>query len=251
MAIALRSASEIEGLRRANKIAREVLERVAEAVKPGVTTRELDELAESLCRKAGALPSFKGLYGFPSSLCTSVDEIVIHGIPDERPLQEGQIVGLDFGTNLGSWFGDCALTVPVGNVSEADRRLMAASEHALAEAIAMINEGMRFKELSFGIEKVILASGFVPLKSYCGHGIGRRPHEEPSIPNYLEGKASQGPKIKNGMVFCLEPMICHTNGIPNVLSDGWSVKSGDGLKGSHHEHTVAVIGGKADILSQL
>ncbi|MEF3192019.1 MAG: type I methionyl aminopeptidase [Campylobacterales bacterium] len=249
MAIALRSRSDIEKLRRASKIAREVLERVAEAVRPGVTTRELDALAEAECRKLGAIPSFKGLYGFPASLCTSVDEIIIHGIPNDQPLREGEIVGLDFGTNVDGWYGDCAITVGVGSVSQEDQALMRASEETLAYAIEIIHENMRFKELTANIENFIKARGYVPLRNYCGHGIGRKPHEEPSIPNYLEGKPNQGPKIKNGMVFCLEPMICQRNGDAKVLDDGWSVRTGDGLKGSHHEHTVAIIDGKAEILS--
>jgi methionyl aminopeptidase len=149
------------------------------------------------------------------------------------------------------WYGDAAVTVGVGKITEANKDLIACSYDALMYAIEHITEGMRFKELSLLLEEFILARGYIPLRSFCGHGIGRKPHEEPEIPNYLEGNnPKQGPKIKNGMVFCIEPMICQKSGKAKILDDKWSVVSEDGLFGSHYEHTVAVINGKAVILSQ-
>ena len=194
---------------------------------------------------------FKGLYGFPSSVCTSLNEVVIHGIPTDYKLQSGDVIGFDIGTQLNGYYGDAAITVGIGDISDEDKRLIACSKDTLYHAIESIKTGMRFKELSFLMEEYILNYGFVPLKDFCGHGIGRKPHEEPEIPNYLDGKEKKaGPKIKNGMVFCLEPMIVQKEGKPEIRANGWDVVSIDGLRGSHYEHTVAVINGKAQILSQ-
>jgi methionyl aminopeptidase len=251
MGIALRNVAEIQKLANANRIVAQVLATVSQAVKVGITTRELDAIAEESVKKLGATASFKGLYGFPSSICTSVNNVIIHGIPDDKPLVDGDIVGLDFGSCCEGWYGDSAVTIGVGKVSDEDTKLMACAKDALEFAIEMVKDGRRFKELSWEVEKFILSQGYVPLRSYCGHGIGTKPHEEPSIPNYLEGKPNQGPKIKNGMVFCLEPMICQKDGESEVLGDGWSVVSVDRLRGSHFEHTVAVVNGRAQILSTL
>ena len=249
MGIAIRSPKEIDELRKANKIVAQVLDTLKQHISPGITTLELDAIAADTVARLGALASFKGLYGFPASVCTSVNHVIIHGIPTAEPLKEGDIIGLDFGVKLNGWFGDAAITAGVGTISAQDQALIDCAHETLLEGIAIIEEGMRFKELSAYLEKSILKRGFVPLRSYCGHGIGRKPHEEPSIPNYLEGKESQGPKIKNGMVFCIEPMICHKEGEAVVLDDKWSVVSKDGLRGSHYEHTVAIVDGKAEILT--
>ena len=250
MAIALRKPAEIEKLRAANAIVGGTLEMLRAETRPGMTVRSLDAMAEEYIRSHGARPSFKGLYGFPNAVCTSVNEVIIHGIPNDYVLQEGDIIGFDIGTELDGYFGDAAITVPVGKVSEADEALIACSRDSLYYAIDLVEEGMRFKELSAAIEAFIIRRGFVPLKGFCGHGIGKRPHEEPEIPNYLEGSnPKSGPKIKNGMVFCIEPMICHKEGKAVISPNGWDVVSSDGLRGSHYEHTVAVIDGKAEILS--
>jgi len=249
MAIALRTPLEIEGLHKAGIISARAIEHVKSLIKPGVSTLELSEAAEAFIKNSGAKASFKGLYGFPEAICISVNEVVIHGIPDSRILKEGDIVGIDVGTFVDGWYGDSAVTVGVGVVSDEDKALMECAKNCLDFAIDIIEDGMRFKELSREIESYILNLGFVPLRNYCGHGIGRKPHEEPSITNYLDGKPNQGPKIKNGMVFCIEPMICQKNGEAKLLADKWSVVSSDGLNASHFEHTVAVIDGKAKILS--
>ena len=250
MAIALRKLQEIEKLRAANKIVGGALELLRQNTKVGISLRELDAMAEEYIRSHGARPSFKGLYGFPNALCTSLNQVIIHGIPTDYRLQDGDIIGYDIGTELDGWFGDGAITVAVGKVSDKDACLIACAKDSLYEAISSIKEGMRFKELSAILENSIRSRGFVPLHSFCGHGIGRKPHEEPEIPNYLEGKdAKAGPKIKNGMVFCLEPMICQKDSKPLILENKWDVVSADGLRGSHYEHTVAIVNGKAEILS--
>jgi len=250
MAIALRKPQEIEKLRAANKIVGGALELLRANTKVGASLKELDAMAEDYIRSHGAKPSFKGLYGFPNAVCTSLNQVIIHGIPSDYKLQEGDVIGFDIGTELEGWFGDAAITVPVGTITVEDEALIACSKDTLYHAISNIKEGMRFKELSKLMEDFILDAGFIPLRNFCGHGIGKKPHEEPEIPNYLEGKnAKAGPKIKNGMVFCLEPMICQKESKPLILENGWDVVSTDGLRGSHYEHTVAVINGKAEILS--
>ncbi|WP_428739161.1 type I methionyl aminopeptidase [Sulfurimonas sp.] len=250
MAIALRKPQEIEKLRAANKIVGGTLELLRKNTKVGMSLKELDAMAEDYIRSCGAQPSFKGLYGFPNAVCTSLNEVIIHGIPSDYKLQEGDIIGYDVGTQLDGWFGDGAISVGVGEITKQDEALIACAKDTLYQAIENIKEGMRFKELSYMLEQSIIQKGFVPLKNFCGHGIGKRPHEEPEIPNYLDGaNPKAGPKIKNGMVFCLEPMICQKDSKPIILDNGWDVVSADGLRGSHYEHTVAVVGGKAEILS--
>jgi methionyl aminopeptidase len=222
-----------------------------ENVKPGMTLLEVDALGDDFIASLGARPSFKGLYGFPNAVCTSLNEVVIHGIPSNTVLQEGDILGLDIGTEIDGWYGDAAITMPVGKISKEDEELIACSKDALYYAIDIIKEGMRFKELSFAIEEFIVKRGYQPLIRFCGHGIGKKPHTEPEIPNYVETpNIKSGPKIKNGMVFCLEPMVCQKDREPVILDNGWDVVSKDGLRTSHYEHTVAVINGKAVILSE-
>ena len=250
MAIALRKPQEIEKLRAANKIVGGALELLRQNTKVGASLKELDAMAEDYIRSHGAKPSFKGLYGFPNAVCCSLNEVIIHGIPTDYKLQEGDVIGYDIGTELDAYFGDAAISMPVGKITKEDEALIACSKDTLYHAIENIKEGMRFKELSFLMENFIKERGFVPLRGFCGHGIGKKPHEEPEIPNYLEGNNPKaGPKIKNGMVFCLEPMICQKESKAVILDNKWDVVSTDGLRGSHYEHTVAVINGKAEILS--
>jgi len=251
MAIAIRKPGEIAKLHAAGKIVGLTLQYLQNLVKPGMTLKEIDALGEAYIREKGAIPSFKGLYGFTGSVCTSLNEVCIHGVPDETVVQEGDILGLDIGTKLDGYFGDAAISMAVGKISEEDQALIDCSKGALYHAIENIREGMRFKELTKLLEDYITSAGFVPLRDYCGHGIGTKPHDEPNIPNYLEGKPNQGPKIKNGMVFCLEPMVCQKSGQPVLLEDQWSVISDDRLKSAHYEHQVAVVDGKAVILTEV
>lgn len=250
MAISIRKPNEIQKLREANIIVAKTLNYLKENVKAGMTLKEVDTMGEEFILSHGARPSFKGLYGFPGSICTSVNEVIIHGIPTDRVLKDGDILGIDIGTELDGWYGDSAITMPIGKISKEDEELIACAKDSLYHAIDIIKDGMRFKELSYEIEKFIVARGYQPLVRFCGHGIGKKPHEDPEIPNYLEhGSPKSGPKIKNGMVFCIEPMICMKGRDPIILENGWDVVSEDGLRGSHYEHTVAVVDGKAQILS--
>jgi len=250
MAIKLRKSDEITKLQRAGEIVGKTLNYLQENITVGMSLKEIDAMGEAFVREHGAIPSFKGLYGFPASVCTSLNEVVIHGIPTDYILQEGDIVGLDIGTKLDGYYGDAAITMGIGQISSTDQALIDCSRDTLYKAIEQIRVGMRFKELTKILEESIRSRGFVPLRDYCGHGIGTKPHDEPNIPNYLEGKPNQGPKIKNGMVFCLEPMVCQESGHPVLLDDKWSVLSEDNLRTSHYEHQVAVVDGRAIILTQ-
>ena len=250
MSIALRKPEEIEKLFVANQAVAKTLKYIEENVKAGMTLKEVDAMGEKFILSLGARPAFKGLYGFPNAVCTSLNEVIIHGIPSDTVLKDGDILGLDIGTEVDGWYGDSAITMPIGDISKKDEELIACAKDALYYAIDIIEDGMRFKELSKAIEDFITSRGYQPLVRFCGHGIGRKPHEEPEIPNYLEhGGTKSGPKIKNGMVFCIEPMICQKDRNPVILKNGWDVVSADGLRGSHYEHTVAVVDGRAVILS--
>lgn len=250
MSIALRKPEEIEKLFVANQAVAKTLKYLEENVKAGMTLKEVDAMGEKFILSLGARPAFKGLYGFPNAVCTSLNEVIIHGIPSDTVLKDGDILGLDIGTEVDGWYGDSAITIPIGDISKKDEELIACAKDALYYAIDIIEDGMRFKELSKAIEDFITSRGYQPLVRFCGHGIGRKPHEEPEIPNYLEhGGTKSGPKIKNGMVFCIEPMICQKDRNPVILKNGWDVVSADGLRGSHYEHTVAVVNGRAVILS--
>jgi len=252
MAIPLRKPHEIAKLRTAGEAVAKTLEYLQQKVKPGMTLLEVDSMGEEFLRNLGARPAFKGLYGFPNAVCTSLNEVIIHGIPSDTVLKEGDILGLDIGSEIDGWYGDAAITMPVGKISKEDEELIACSKDALYYAIDIIKEGMRFKELSKAIEDFIRGRGYVPLTRFCGHGIGKKPHGEPEIPNYVETpNVKAGPKIKNGMVFCLEPMICQKDDEPVILENDWDVVSKDGLRTSHYEHTVAVVDGKAVILSKV
>lgn len=250
MSITIKKPQDIEKLAFSNNLVAKTLNYLKQHTKAGMSLLEVNKLGEDFIYSHNSKPAFKGLYGFPAGVCTSLNQVVIHGIPDETILKEGDILGLDIGVEKDGWYGDAAMTIPVGKISKEDESLINCSKDTLEYAISIIKDGMRFKELSYAIELFIKEKGYVPLKGFCGHGIGRAPHEDPQILNYLEGNnPKQGPKIKNGMVFCIEPMICQKDGDPVILEDKWSVVSKDGLNTSHYEHTVAVVGGKARILS--
>jgi len=253
MAIPLRKPAEIEKLRTAGRAVAKTLKYLQENVKAGMSLKDVDAMGEKYLRSLGARPSFKGLYGFPAAVCTSLNEVVIHGVPDDTILKEGDILGIDIGSEIDGWYGDAAITMPIGKISKEDEDLIACSKDALYYAIDIIKQGMRFKELSFALEQFILNRGYIPLVRFCGHGIGRSAHCDPEVPNYLDSpNPKQGPKIKNGMIFCIEPMICQKDEEPVVdENDKWSVRSADGLRTSHYEHQVAIVNGKAEILTTL
>ena len=224
MSIALRKPEEIEKLFVANQAVAKTLKYLEENVKAGMSLKEVDAMGEKFILSLGARPAFKGLYGFPNAVCTSLNEVIIHGIPSDTVLKEGDILGLDIGTEVDGWYGDSAITMPIGDISKKDEELIACSKDALYYAIDIIEDGMRFKELSKAIEDFITSRGYQPLVRFCGHGIGRKPHEEPEIPNYLEhGGTKSGPKIKNGMVFCIKPKKRQKDRNPDILKKGWDV----------------------------
>jgi len=253
MAIPLRKAKDIEKLRIAAQAVAKTLQYLEHNVKAGMTLLEVDKMGDEYLNSLGARPAFKGLYGFPNAVCTSLNEVVIHGVPDNTVLKEGDILGIDIGSEIDGWYGDAAITIAIGKISKEDEALIACSKDALYHAIDFIKEGMRFKELSAELEKFITNRGFVPLVRFCGHGIGRQPHCDPEVPNYLDSpNPKQGPKIKNGMIFCLEPMICQKDENPVIdENDNWSVRSADGLNASHYEHQVAIVNGRAEILTKV
>jgi len=252
LAIPIRKSSDIQKLHTAGLAVAKTLDYLKSNVKAGMTLLDVDKMGEDYLLSLGARPAFKGLYGFPNAICTSLNEVVIHGIPNNTVLKDGDILGIDIGSEIDGWYGDAAITMPIGKISSEDQKLIDCSYDALMYAIDVIKEGMRFKELSYLIERFIKGRGYVPLVRFCGHGIGREPHCDPEVPNYLESpNPKQGPKIKNGMVFCIEPMICQKEGEPVILEDKWSVVSSDGLRTSHYEHTVAIVNGKAQILTKI
>ncbi|RDU72592.1 type I methionyl aminopeptidase [Helicobacter aurati] len=252
MGIAIKNKDQLHTIEEASRIVAVALDYATTIVSEGISLLEIDKAVENKIISLGAIPSFKGLYGFPNATCISVNEVIIHGIPTNYYLKSGDIVGIDIGTKYKGYYGDGAVTVGVGVVHEQDKRLMECSLQTLINTIDSIKAGMRFKEISAILQENIESRGFVPLFGFCGHGIGTSPHEEPSIPNYLEsGVKIGGPKVKEGMVFCLEPMVCQKSGEPVILNDKWSVVSKDGLNTSHHEHTIAIIDGRARILTEL
>lgn len=236
--IVCKSPDEIAKMRAASRIVSDVLEQLRAAVEPGITTRELDELAEREIRSAGAVPAFKGYRGFPATLCVSVNEEVIHGIPSRRKLQEGDIVSLDMGVKLDGFFGDSAITVPVGRVSKEATALLETTHAALWRAIDRVRVGARISDLGHAVQTLVESQGFSVVREFVGHGIGSSLHEEPQIPNY--GQPGRGPRLAPGMVLAVEPMVNMGSPDVKVLPDGWTAVTRDGRLSAHFEHTVAV-----------
>jgi methionyl aminopeptidase len=247
--INIRSSREIDQLRKANVIVAEVFDRLKSEVTPEITTRELDQIAEAYIRSRGAVPAFKGYRGFPGTLCVSINEEIVHGIPSQRKLKEGDIVSIDVGVNLNGYFGDAAITLPVGEVDEEAKRLLDVTEKALALGIDKAKIGNRLFDISFAIQHWVEAHGFSVVRDFVGHGIGKSLHEEPQIPNF--GSPHQGPRLEKGMVLALEPMVNEGTYEVRILSDAWTVVTADGKRSAHFEHTIAIIDGEAAVLSAL
>ncbi len=247
--VILKLPDEIEKLRTSNLIVAEILRELRERVRPGVTTRELDSLCEQLSRKRRVKPAFKGYRGYPFALCSSVNSEVVHGMPSERPLVAGDIVSLDFGVNYQGYYGDAAITVPVGPVSDEARRLMKATEEGLYDAIRQAIPGNRLGDLSAAVQTRVESAGFSVVRDFVGHGIGRSLHEDPQIPNY--GVRGRGIELKPGMVLAIEPMVNEGSYQVKILSDGWTVLTEDGKLSAHFEHSVAITENGPDILSQI
>jgi methionyl aminopeptidase len=237
--IVCRSQAEIVRMRAANQLVADVLAELEADVAPGVTTADLDRLAERLVRDAGAEPAFKGYRGYPATLCASVNEEVVHGIPSKtRALREGDIVSLDIGVKVGGFYGDAAVTVPVGNVSDETTTLLRVTNESLERAIAQVRVGGRLSDIGHAVQEWVEAHGFSVVREFVGHGIGERLHEDPQIPNY--GPPGRGPKLAEGMVLAIEPMVAMGRPETRVLGDGWTAVTRDGSLAAHFEHTVAV-----------
>jgi len=251
--ITLKSAREIEVMRRANVIVAEILAELRDKVAASVTTLELDSLAEELTYKKKATPAFKGyqMAGrvYPRSLCVSVNDEIVHGIPSGRVLKDGDIVGLDFGVIYEGFYGDSAVTVGVGTITEDARRLMQVTEQALYRGIEHLHDGKRLGDLSSAIQQMIEGAGFSVVRSFVGHGIGKRLHEVPPVPNY--GEAERGIRLKEGMVLAIEPMVNAGSSEVKMKEDGWTAVTGDGSLSAHFEHSVAITQNGPYILSRL
>ncbi|HEV8344127.1 MAG TPA: type I methionyl aminopeptidase [Candidatus Binatia bacterium] len=251
--ISLKSAHEIEIMRRANIIVAEILEELKKKVVPGVSTAELDALAEELIYKKKAHPAFKGytMAGkvFPCVLCTSVNDEIVHGIPSDRSLVNGDIIGLDFGVVYEGFYGDSAVTLGVGEVSEEAQRLMQVTEEALYKGIEQLREGKRLGDLSSVIQRTVEEAGFSVVRAFVGHGIGKKLHEEPPVPNY--GEPDRGVRLREGMVLAIEPMVNVGGCEVQIKEDGWTAITRDGSLAAHFEHSVAITKNGPYILSKL
>ncbi len=244
----LRDRTEIEAIRVSSRLVAQALEMLGREVRPGITTAELDRLAEAFIRDHGARPAFKGYRGFPASICPSVNNEVVHSIPGPRALREGDIVGIDVGVEKDGYFGDAASTFPVGEVSEETMKLLRVTREALMKGIEQARAGRRIGDISYAIQSHAERSGFSVVRELLGHGIGRQMHEEPQVPNF--GPPDRGPRLMAGQVLAIEPMV--NAGRPEVLTrpDGWTVVTKDGRYSAHFEHTVAVGPQGPEILSE-
>ncbi len=248
--IILKTPGEIEVMAKASRVVAETLDVLKKAVRVGVTTDELDALAEAEILARGAKPAFKGYRNYPKTLCASVNEQVVHGIPSKRKLKEGDIIGLDLGAIVDGFYGDSAVTVMIGEVSDKTAKLVRVTEEALMIGIEQAVVGRRLSDISHAIQHHVEAAGYSVVTEFVGHGIGRQLHEEPQVPNY--GRPGQGPRLQGGMVLAIEPMVNMGGSAVRVLDDRWTAVTADGSLSAHFEHTIAIQeSGPARILSQL
>ena len=247
MSIICRSAAEIDKLRRVNALVGEILAELRELVKPGVSTLDLDRIAEERVRKAGAEPAFKGYHGYPNTVCASVNEQVVHGIPSPRPMVEGEILSLDMGARMDGFFGDSAVTVAVGTIPAEAQQLLRITEESLFKGIDAVKPGARLSDIGAAVQDHVEAHGFSVVREFVGHGIGTSLHEEPQIANY--GPGGRGPRLAEGMVLAIEPMVNIGKPAVKVLKDGWTAVTVDGSLSAHFEHTVVVTKDGNEILT--
>lgn len=245
--IIYKSEAEIEVMRQSSQIVARILSELKDMIRPGLETRELDKYAENRARELGAVPAFKGYRGYPASLCVSINEEIVHGIPSSRRLQEGDIVSLDFGVLYEGYYGDAALTVPVGEVSELALRLIEVAESAFYRGLEELKIGHRLSDVSAAIQQEVEKAGFSVIRTFVGHGIGRSLHEEPQLPNF--GLPGHGPRLKKGLTLAIEPMIAAGHWEVEVLDDGWTAITKDRSLSAHYEHTVALTDRGVEILS--
>jgi methionyl aminopeptidase len=247
--IVLKSEEEIKRMAEACRIVAEVLEGIKKIIAPGLTTKEIDEFAESFIRSKGAKPAFKGYRGYPSSICTSINEQVIHGIPSSTKMRNGDIISIDVGVSHRGFFGDAALTVPVGTIGKEAQRLVNVTERALRAGMERTVAGNRISDISASIQQCAESEGFSVVRTFVGHGIGRELHEEPQIPNY--GRPGEGPEIREGMTLAIEPMVNAGGWEVLILKDGWTAVTKDRKLSAHFEHTVAVTKNGPEILTKI
>jgi len=247
--IVIKSAEDLAVMRRACRVAATALADVAAAVRPGITTRELDRIAEDRIRALGAVPSFLGYRGYPASLCASVNDEVVHGIPGRRRLKEGEIISLDLGAIVDGFHGDNAVTVPVGRISELLRTLLDVAAESLEQGIRAVRPGGRLGDVSAAIQRHVERAGFSVVRDFAGHGVGRHLHEDPQVPNF--GRPGTGITLRPGMTLAIEPMVNAGAAAVTVEPDGWTVRTGDHQPSVHFEHTVAVTETGAEVLTRL
>src|SRR5712691_186276 len=244
-----KSQKEIDKMRASGQLVGQVLRELRAMVRPGLTTIEVDATAEKMIRDAGAYPTFKGYNGFPYSICASVNEQVVHGFPSNYQLQEGDIFSIDVGVTLAGFVGDTAATIPVGRVSEDRLKLIRVTEECLQLAIEQCRPGKHLGDIGWAVQSHAERAGYSVVRDYVGHGVGRRMHEDPQIPNY--GKPGHGPKIRTGYVFAVEPMVNLGTHQTKVLADGWTVVTLDGRPSAHSEHTIAITENGPEVLTQV
>ena len=245
--INLKTEREIEIIKANGRIVAETLELMRERIKPGVKTKELDRRAEDFIRKQGARPAFKGYRGFPASLCVSIDNEVVHGIPGDRRIEEGQVISVDVGVFKDNYYADGAFTFPVGQISDKAQRLIQITQLALERGLEVVKEGRFLSDVSYAIQSFVEKNGFSVVRDLVGHGIGMNMHEEPQIPNF--GPPGQGPILKKGMVLAIEPMVNAGSWESEILDNGWTAVTKDRLPSAHFEHTVAITEAGPEILT--
>jgi methionyl aminopeptidase len=245
--IILKSESEINSIRRSSQIVVEALKELQHSLVPGITTGELNEIAEKFIRKKGGIPAFKGYRGYPCSLCASVNEEVVHGVPGKRKLESGEIISLDLGVKFRDYYGDAAFTLPVGKIEEKIQRLLKVTKSALYKGIEQARVGNRLFDISYAIQSYVEGNGFSVVRDFVGHGIGRELHEDPQIPNF--GEPQKGPRLKAGMVLAIEPMVNMGSCEVEVLEDNWTVVTRDHRPSAHFEHLIAITNHKPEILT--
>ena len=245
--IIYKSEEEIQAMKRSNQIVAKILSELEPLIQPGVRTRDLNEYAEKRTREMDAVPAFKGYRGYPASLCTSINEEIVHGIPSSRTLRFGDIISLDFGVVYDGFYGDAAVTYPVGEITPRAKKLIATARESFAEGMAKIKEGNRLSDISYAIQSYVESQGFSVIRAFVGHGIGFSLHEEPQVPNF--GSPGRGPRLKPGMVLAIEPMIAIGSWEVEILEDNWTAVTKDRSLSAHYEHTVALTKNGVEILS--
>ena len=249
--IILKAPWELEILRRSNRLVAETLRELTGRVAPGTTTLELDRVAEAFLRERGATPAFKGYRNYPYTLCASVNEAVVHGLPSSRPLQDGDILSLDMGAIVDGYYGDAAVTLPVGRIAPGAERLLKVTSECLDRAVGAARRGARLADVSEAVQGHAEAAGFSIVRVFVGHGIGKALHEAPQIPNFVEPGQGRGPLLKPGMVLAIEPMITAGGPEVRVLEDAWTAVTVDGSLAAHFEHTVAITENGTEVLTRL